>query len=144
MDNVWHHTVQDLRNANIVHNVTQFSARHLWRYAITEREEHPLQDDQVTWRGDLGLWKTYRRAGVKRYNLVQRDSQGGLHIYYGVTEDGMHGPWAEFVQETEAEVESEAQAAEGQPFDSQGALDDSEEPAIEASVSLADSVRAGD
>ena len=127
VDNVWHHTVQDLRNGNIVHNVTNFSARHLWRYAITEREEHHIEDDQVTWQGDLGLWKTYRRAGVKRYNLVQRDSQGGLHVYYGVTEDGMHGPWSEFVQETEPE----AQSAEGQPVDDQAALADSAEPVAE-------------
>ena len=104
-DNVWHHTVQDLRNGNIVHNVTRFSARHLWRYAITEREENPVHEDQIAWQGDLGLWKTYRRAGVKRYNLVQRDSQGGLHVYYGVTEDGMQGLWAQFVQEQEPEQE---------------------------------------
>jgi hypothetical protein len=106
-DNVWHHTVQDLRNGNIVRNVTHFSARHLWRYAISEREKNPVQEDQVTWHGDLGLWKTYKRAGVKRYNLVQRDSQGGLHVYYGATEDGMQGPWAQFVQEPEPEQEPE-------------------------------------
>ncbi len=106
-DNVWHHTVQDLRNANIVRNVTRFSARHLWRYAITEREQNPVHEDQVAWQGDLGLWKTYKRAGVKRYNLVQRDSQGGLHVYYGVTEDGMQGPWTQFVQEQEPEPETE-------------------------------------
>jgi hypothetical protein len=110
-DNVWHHTVQDLRNGNIVHNVTRFSARHLWRYAITEREDNPVQENQVTWQGDLGLWKTYKRAGVKRYNLVQRDSEGGLHVYYGVTEDGMHGPWAQFVQEQEPEAEPEPEPA---------------------------------
>ena len=108
-DNVWHHTVQDLRNSNIVRNVTRFSARHLWRYAITEREQNPVHADQVAWQGDLGLWKTYTRAGVKRYNLVQRDSQGGLHVYYGVTEDGMQGPWVQFVQEQEQEPEPETE-----------------------------------
>ncbi len=107
-DGVRHHTMQDLRNNNIVRNVTRFSARHLWRYAITEREDHPIQEDQVSWQGDLGLWKTYKRAGVKRYNLVQRDSLGGLHVYYGVTEDGMHGPWSQFIREPEAEQEQES------------------------------------
>jgi hypothetical protein len=123
-DNVWHHTVQDLRNGNIVRHVTRFSARHLWRYAITEREDTPVQSDQVTWQGDLGLWKTYRRAGVKRYNLVQRDSQGSMHVYYGVSEDGMHGPWAQFIQEPEAEpdVEPETEA------------DETPEPVVEADV----------
>jgi hypothetical protein len=92
-----------LRNGNIVHNVTRFSARHLWKYALTEREEHPIKESDVTWQGDLGLWKTYKRAGVKRYNLVQRDSSGGLHAYYGVTEDGVFGPWRTFVEGETAE-----------------------------------------
>lgn len=114
-DKIWHHTVQDLRNGNIVRNVTRFSARHLWRYAITEREDNPLQESQVTWQGDLGIWKTYRRAGVKRYNLVQRDSQGRLHVYYGVAEDGMHGPWAQFIEETEHEPEPAPEAMTPEP-----------------------------
>jgi hypothetical protein len=25
-----------------------------------------------------------------------------IRIYYGVTEDGMHGPWAEFISEDDA------------------------------------------
>jgi len=25
--------------------------------------------------------------------LVHRDSTGQMHIYYGVTEDGIHGSW---------------------------------------------------
>ncbi len=114
-DNVWHHTVQDLRNANIVRNVTRFSARHLWHYAISEREDHPVQRDQVTWRGDLGLWKTYKRAGVKRYNLVQRDAKGVIHVYYGVTEDGMHGPWAQFIEDKTVEEAGAPEAATTEP-----------------------------
>jgi len=102
-EGIWYYTVRDLRNGNIVHNVTRFSARHLWKYALTEREEHPIKESDVTWQGDLGLWKTYKRAGVKRYNLVQRDSSGGLHAYYGVTEDGVFGPWRTFVEGETAE-----------------------------------------
>jgi hypothetical protein len=30
---------------------------------------------------------------------VQRDRDGKLHVYYGVTEDGVHGPWRGFVEE---------------------------------------------
>lgn len=102
-EGIWYYTVRDLRNGNVVHNVTRFSARHLWKYALTEREEHPVKESDVTWQGDLGLWKTYKRAGVKRYNLVQRDSSGGLHVYYGVTEDGVFGPWRTFVEGETAE-----------------------------------------
>jgi hypothetical protein len=94
---ILHHTVKDLRNGNVIHNVTRFSARHLWRYAITELEDHPVDPKDVTWKGNIGLWKTYKRGGVKRYNLVQRDSHGNLHVYYGVTEDGIHGPWRQFL-----------------------------------------------
>jgi hypothetical protein len=90
--------VRDLRNNNIVRNVTRFSARHLWKYAITEREDNPLVEDQICWLGHLGLWKTYTRAGAKRFNLVQRDSAGNLHVYYGVTEDGIHGEWRGFLE----------------------------------------------
>lgn len=96
---VWYHTVRDLRNGNVVHNVSRFSARHLWKYAITQLEEHPAQTAEINWEGPIGLWKTYRRAGVKRYNLVQRDSTGKLHLYFGVTEEGIHGPWRTFLEE---------------------------------------------
>jgi hypothetical protein len=96
-DGVLTYTVRDLRNGNVVHNVTRFSARHLWKYAITEREDNPLDQSRVTWQGPLGLWKTYKRAGARRYNLLQRDSQGDLHVYYGVTEDGIHGEWRAFL-----------------------------------------------
>ena len=34
-----------------------------------------------------------KRGGQTRYDLVQHDSDNVLHIYYGVTEDGIHGPW---------------------------------------------------
>ena len=56
-DGVLTYTVRDLRNNNIVHNVTRFSARHLWKYAITEREDNPLDESQVFW---LGAWASGR------------------------------------------------------------------------------------
>ena len=94
-----YHTMKDLRNGNIVRNVTRSSARKLWRYAITEHEDHPVQEDKVQWQGNLGLWKSSRRAGKVRYDLVQRTPDGQLHVYYGVTEDGIDGDWRAFLQE---------------------------------------------
>jgi len=94
-----YYTLKDLRNGNVVQNVTRPSARRLWRYAITEYESRPVQADQVTWHGNIGLWKTYRRSGRKRYDLVQRGSDGKLHVYYGVTDDGIHGEWRQFIKE---------------------------------------------
>jgi len=96
-----YYTLKDLRNNNVVRNVTRPSARRLWRYAITEYETRPVQVDQVKWHGNIGLWKTYRRSGRKRYDLVQRDSDGKVHVYYGVTDDGIHGEWRHFVEEGE-------------------------------------------
>jgi hypothetical protein len=89
--------MKDLRNGNEVRNVSRSSARRLWQYAITQKEQHPVQADEVTWQGDIGLWKKTQRAGKVRYDFVQRDAAGRLHVYYGVTEDGIHGPWREFL-----------------------------------------------
>jgi hypothetical protein len=94
-----YHAMKDLRNGNVVRNVTRSSARKLWRYAITEHESHPVQEDQVQWQGNLGLWKSSRRAGKVRYDLIQRMPDGQFHVYYGVTEDGIDGAWRVFLEE---------------------------------------------
>jgi hypothetical protein len=92
-DGVKYHTLRDLRNGSVVKNVTRSSARRLWHYAITEKESHPPFDlNSVAWVGDIGQWKKYQRGGATRYDLVQR-ADDGLRIYYGVTEDGIHGEW---------------------------------------------------
>jgi hypothetical protein len=91
--------MKDLRNGNVVHNVTQQSARKLWRYAITQSLKQTVKPENVQWRGEIGLLKRFKRAGKWRYDLVQRDEDGTIHVYYGVTEDGVHGPWRQFIQE---------------------------------------------
>ena len=98
---VLYHTVRDLRNGSIVHNVTRSSARKLWRYAITEHETRPVLGEQVQWRGDVGLLQSSKRAGKMRYDLVQRVDDGKLRVYYGVTDDGMSGAWRVFLEESE-------------------------------------------
>ena len=55
-------TIRDLRNGNVVQNVTIHSARKLWSYAINQHLTHPNGPDDVTWRGDLGLWQAARRG----------------------------------------------------------------------------------
>jgi len=96
-DGVIYHTMRDLRDGGEVHNVTRSSARRLWRYAIALKEKGTFQEDKVEWVGDLGLWHRYLRAGRPHYDLVQRMPDGQVRIYYGVTEDGIHGPWKEVV-----------------------------------------------
>lgn len=95
-----YHVMRDLRNGSVVKNVTRKSARRLWHYAITEKESNPVKADQVEWHGQVGLWKRYKRGGVVRYDLVQREN-GDLRVYYGVTDDGMHGPWQIFLSDEE-------------------------------------------
>jgi len=96
---VFYHTVKDLRNGNIVRNVTRESARKLWRYAITQMETNPVVADKVKWTGDVGLWQKRRRARKTRYDFVQRMTNGSLEVYYGVTEEGIEGVWQRLLEE---------------------------------------------
>lgn len=100
---VKYHIMRDLRNGNVVKNVTRSSARRLWHYAILEKESHPVKPHEVEWHGEIGLWKRYQRGGTVRYDLVQRDNSG-VRVYYGVTDDGLHGPWQKFASEDEADA----------------------------------------
>jgi len=95
------YVIKDLRNGGVIRNVTPKSARKLWSYAIAQHETNPLQVEMVKWIGDIGLWQASKRAGKMRYDLVQRVGDT-LHVYYGVTDDGMSGPWRQFVQENGA------------------------------------------
>jgi len=93
-------TMRDLRNGNIVKNVTMSSARRLWHYAIKQYESNPIKANKVQWYGDVGLWRRYEKGGDVRYDLVQRDGTK-LRIYYGVTENGMEGDWEAFIPDEE-------------------------------------------
>jgi hypothetical protein len=87
--------MRDLRNGNIVRNVTKSSARRLWHYAIKQKETNPVRTEKIDWKGDVGLWRSYKKTGTIRYDLVQRDN--GTRVYYGATESGMHGVWQQFL-----------------------------------------------
>lgn len=91
------HIMRDLRNGQIVKNVTRGSARQLWQYAIIERESHPLDMSAIRWNGDVGLVKRYRRGGSVRYDLVMRDKDANqIRTFYGVTDSGLSGAWLPF------------------------------------------------
>ena len=87
------YSLRDLRNGNVVHNVTRQSARKLWQYALNQHETNAVDPGKVDWLGDIGLWKKHKRAGQTRFDLVQRDNGHISHVYYGVTENGLHGLW---------------------------------------------------
>jgi PHP family Zn ribbon phosphoesterase len=90
--------MRDLRNGNVVKNVTASSARRLWHYAITEYSKLPedLNQAPIQWDGDLGLLRKQRRGKIWRYDLAQKTPQG-IRLYFGVTDDGIHGEWKKLV-----------------------------------------------
>lgn len=91
-----YHTMRDLRNNNVVKNVTRKSARRLWHYAITQNEEHPVDHAQVEWQGNIGILRQRKHRGKERYDLAQRDGED-VRVYYGVTEEGIHSEWSRLV-----------------------------------------------
>jgi hypothetical protein len=94
-DGVRYFTVRDLRNGNMVKNVTLASARRLWHYAISEHAKLPAPET-LAWQGDLALLKKRSRRGDSSYDLVQRTPKG-VRWYFGVSEDGIHGEWKRLV-----------------------------------------------
>jgi PHP family Zn ribbon phosphoesterase len=92
-----YHTVRDLRNGNLIHNVTKSSARKLWHYAISQAEAGPLDTDKIKWLGQLGFISERRRDNYTWYDLAMRDHDG-IHFYYGVTESGIDDEWLRLVE----------------------------------------------
>jgi hypothetical protein len=96
------YTMRDLRNGNIVKNVTRASARRLWHYAITAYGEVADKLDQidVQWEGDIGMIRHRKRGKSDLFDFVQH-SPAGYRFFFGVTPDGIHGPWKIFIGEEE-------------------------------------------
>ena len=93
-----YYTMRDLRNGNVVKNVTRTSARRLWHYAITSFAKYPsdLAQLHIQWQNQFGLVNRYKQGKSWRYDLVQH-TPPGYRYYFGVTEDGIHGPWEKLV-----------------------------------------------
>jgi hypothetical protein len=92
------HSIRDLRNGRVIKNVTRRGAKDLWNYAIQKHEDRPVNPANVQWRGNIGLVHVEKRAGKLRYDLALREGEK-IRVFYGVTEDGMDGPWSVFAQE---------------------------------------------
>ena len=101
-DGTQYFTVRDLRNGNVVKNVTFKSARRLWHYAITQYTQlvEKLPRAQIQWEGDYGLIQREKVGERERFDLIQRTPEG-QRFFFGVTEDGIHGPWKSLVGEDE-------------------------------------------
>jgi hypothetical protein len=94
--------MRDLRNGNLVKNVTRSSARRLWHYAITAYGEMfpKISQMDIQWQGDFGLLKRHKQGKTSLFDLIQR-SPTGYRFFFGVTIDGIHGPWKDLVGEEE-------------------------------------------
>jgi hypothetical protein len=94
-----HYTLRDLRNGNVVKNVTHSSARRLWHYALTAYDKLPsdLSKADIQWQGDVGLIRHQNQGKLNRFDLVQRAPGGAFRTYFGVTEDGIHNEWKKLV-----------------------------------------------
>jgi len=93
-----YYAMRDLRNGSVVNNVTRRSARHLWRYAIDEAENNPVDPSKVRWYEDIGIWRQREYRNRTRWDLVQRDGDE-LRVFYGVTDEGIQDKWAVLVGE---------------------------------------------
>jgi hypothetical protein len=97
-DGTHYYAMRDLRNGNLVKNVTRSSARRLWHYAITQFEQLPadLNSARLAWQADLAILSEQKRGKGRRFDLAQRTAEG-TRVYFGVTEDGIHGEWKRLV-----------------------------------------------
>ena len=97
-----YYTMRDLRNGNIVKDVTKASARRLWHYAIEKYREliGTLDKAPIFWAGDYGLIREYTQGKDTHYDFIRRTDQG-YRFFFGVTNDGIHGPWKQFAGDEE-------------------------------------------
>jgi hypothetical protein len=95
---VMYHTVRDLRNGNLIQNVTKSSARKLWHYAISQAEEGKPDPKQIKWQGNMALISRRDKGDNTWYDLALRDGDT-IHIYFGVTDSGLNDDWLALVGE---------------------------------------------
>jgi hypothetical protein len=93
-----YHTVRDLRNDNLIKNVTRSSARRLWHYAITQAEAGQPDPATIRWRNNMALLNERRKGDMVWYDLAWRDADG-IRIFYGVTDSGLNEEWLALVEE---------------------------------------------
>lgn len=95
----YYHTVRDLRNGNLIKNVTRSSARKLWHYAITQIETGVPKEKEIKWQGNIALLNKREKDDNIWYDLALREGDGGdIHFYYGVTDSGLNEDWLPLVE----------------------------------------------
>ncbi len=95
---VIYHTVRDLRNGNLIQNVTKSSARKLWHYAISQAEAGSIDPQKLNWANNMALIRTRKKGGQAWYDLALREGDD-VHVYYGVTDSGLNDEWMSLLGE---------------------------------------------
>lgn len=96
-DGTLYHTLRDLRNGNIINNVTRSSARRLWHYAITQAETNTVNPSSLKWRGKLAIVNIRQKGDTALYDLAMRDGDQ-VRVFYGVGESGLDDAWVDLVE----------------------------------------------
>ncbi|WP_420627846.1 RNA-binding domain-containing protein [Candidatus Leptofilum sp.] len=97
----YYHTVRDLRNGNLIKNVTRSSARKLWHYAIAKVEENgaPKAAD-IPWQGNVAVLNVRKKNDNVWYDLAMRDGET-IHYFYGVTDSGLNENWLSLIEKAQ-------------------------------------------
>lgn len=93
-----YHTVRDMRNGNLIKNVTRSSARKLWHYAITQIESGKPELSDIDWHGNMAIINQRKRNNYVWYDLALNE-EGLIRIFYGVTDSGLNEDWMQFVEQ---------------------------------------------
>jgi hypothetical protein len=96
--------IKDLRNGNVVTNVTQKSARRLWQYAIRsylDKKDNQI-NNSIKWYGNFGLLRKYKARNNTNYDLIYKEGNK-LRFFYGVNANGLHGEWKTIAGELDDE-----------------------------------------
>ncbi len=94
-----YHTLRDLRNGNLIKNVTRSSARKLWHYAISQVEAGQPDKRKIKWQGNKALLNVRRKDNHAWYDLAMKEN-GQTHVYFGVTDSGLNDDWLRFIEQT--------------------------------------------
>ncbi len=93
----YYHTVRDLRNGNLIKNVTRSSARRLWHYAISQKESGKIDPARIRWQGDRALLDVRRKGDHVWYDLALREGDA-VRVFFGVNDSGLNEDWLAFIE----------------------------------------------
>ncbi len=96
----YYHTVRDLRNGNLIKNVTRSSARKLWHYAITKVESGIPKPTEISWQGNIAVLDVRKKNDNVWYDLAMREN-GTVHFFYGVTDSGLNDNWLSLIEKAQ-------------------------------------------